>query len=151
MEHSSVSFSDYGLKNTAHRQLIYDLLRNQHRPVRADDLYKEMANQNQSISLSTVYRILDAFVSKGLVMKVTFENDGIIYYELPHSKHTHHLICLSCHEVIHFEHCPMHEFEHYLAEKTHFLIADHQLDVYGYCPKCISKQPDKMEKGHTHE
>lgn len=142
-KNKTLSLTTYGLKNTSQRKALYELLQKQNQPVKAEDLYKELQNKNIAISLSTIYRILDAFLEKGIVSKTTIDNDGVIYYEVPSSKHFHHLICLSCHKIVNFENCPVHDFEDELANKTNFAIAYHQLDVYGYCPECLAKMKEK--------
>ncbi|MFR9127300.1 MAG: transcriptional repressor [Acidaminococcus intestini] len=58
--------------------------------------------------------------------------------------HTHNLICLGCHKVIHIHGCPLHDFSEDLAKKTDFDIVGHDLTLYGYCTNCQKK------KGRVH-
>ena len=70
-----------GMKSTRHRKAILLLLEQSDHPMTAEELYIALREKTASINLSTVYRTLDTFVSKNLVIKSTMD-DGKARYEL---------------------------------------------------------------------
>jgi len=124
-----------GMKNTRHRNAILLLLEQSDHPVSAEELYISLREKTASINLSTVYRTLDTFVSKNLVIKATMD-DGKARYELNHHEHKHHLFCVGCHKVISIEDCPMGELQESLKKKMDFEVTGHKLEIYGYCHNC---------------
>ncbi|MFH5881730.1 MAG: Fur family transcriptional regulator [Candidatus Izemoplasmataceae bacterium] len=128
-----------GLKKTKHRILILDILDNNDEFLSADDIYLKAKEVDDSISLSTVYRILEQFTKSELITPITVDYSKQVLYELKHDEHTHHLICLNCKKVIHVKGCPIHDYQKDLANKYGFKMAEHKLDFYGYCKKCASK------------
>ncbi len=124
-----------GMKSTRHRNAILLLLEQSEHPMTAEELYIAIREKTASINLSTVYRTLDTFVSKNLVIKSTMD-DGKARYELNHHEHKHHLFCVGCHKVISFEDCPMGELQENLKKKLDFDVTGHKLEIYGYCHNC---------------
>ncbi|MFZ3130916.1 MAG: Fur family transcriptional regulator [Desulfosporosinus sp.] len=129
-----------GMKSTRHRNAILLLLEQSEQPITAEELYLSLREKTASINLSTVYRTLDTFVSKNLVIKSTMD-DGKARYELNHHEHKHHLYCVGCHKVISIEDCPMGELQEILKKKIDFDVTGHKLEIYGYCHNC-----KKLEK-----
>src|SRR5680860_1321831 len=82
-----------GMKNTRHRKAILLLLEQSEHPKTAEELYIALREKTTSINLSTVYRTLDTFISKNLVIKSTMD-DGKARYELNQHEHKHHLCLL---------------------------------------------------------
>lgn len=134
-----------GLKKTKHRILLLDLMHQEHDFLSADDLFTKAKEIDSSISLSTVYRILESFVENGLVDPITLDHQKQLYYELKHTEHSHHLICRKCQKVIHVKGCPVHRFEDELADEYHFKIEKHRLEFYGLCEDC-KKSENKESK-----
>lgn len=143
MSHHEISsniLQEHGLSQTKHRQLVLDILGATHQFLTADQLYLEIVKQDESVSLSTVYRIVDVFTQKGILHKVMMEGSAQAYYELAHAHHCHHLICTECHRVIHIEGCPIQSYEHTIANQYAFIIQDHRLEIYGICKDCQAHQ-----------
>ena len=124
-----------GMKSTRHRNAILLFLEQSEQPITAEELYISLREKTASINLSTVYRTLDIFVSKNLVLKSTMD-DGKARYELNHHEHKHHLFCVGCHKVISIEDCPMGELQEILKKKIDFDVTGHKLEIYGYCHNC---------------
>lgn len=133
-------FSRLGIKNTKQRKMVLNLLKNTDELLSAEQIYTGLKNQDENINLSTVYRILELFVSKGILVKSTIPNDSKSVFEINHSEHQHHLICMRCKKIIPVNSCPLENFEKSLRENTEFDITGHKLEIFGYCPKCKSKE-----------
>lgn len=129
-----------GLKKTKHRILLLDLFHQSDGFLTADDLYSKAKDIDDSISLSTVYRILESFVECAIVSPVSLDHEKQLYYELKHEEHAHHLICTECHKVIHVHACPVHSFEESLEKEHHFHVTKHKLEFYGVCEECMHEK-----------
>jgi Fur family ferric uptake transcriptional regulator len=130
-------FQARGLKNTQARDYIVHMLENQ--VMTAETIYLKIKKQFKKIALSTVYRIIDQFIKKGIIEKVIIPSDDEIYFQLA-SKHQHQLVCKQCHHVSKIEDCPLEEFEGRVQKKYHFNFQEHQLMFFGICQNC---QPEK--------
>lgn len=133
-----------GLKCTPARVQVLQLLLTQQEVLSADEVFEKLLQAGAKLNFSTVYRILESFTEKKLTEKVLLPQSrkyGFLVYTL---SHTHHLICLGCHKVVNIEGCPLHGFEEDLAQKSHFQIVGHYLELYGYCEECQKKDfPDE--------
>ena len=99
-----------------------------------------MKSDDAAISLSTVYRMLDAFEAKGLVEKEGSMVDGKALYELVSHVHHHHLRCLECQRIAVVEGCPLEDYEKALERATRFHVTGHKLELTGYCADCMGKR-----------
>jgi len=140
LENNKKKFAGRGIKNTRQRNLIYDILKHNEVPVTAEYIYMRLMEANNPISLSTVYRILDVFVSKGLALKTHFSNEDKAMYEIDRVDHKHYLICVCCKKIIALDYCPLKVYEKSLEQKTCFDITGHKLQIYGRCPECKHKE-----------
>ncbi|MFP4286864.1 MAG: Fur family transcriptional regulator [Candidatus Izemoplasmataceae bacterium] len=125
-----------GLKKTKHRLMVLNILDQETMFLSADDIYLKAKELDDSVSLSTIYRILEQFTKTDIVTPVTVDYSKQVLYELSHDEHTHHLICLGCKKVIHIKGCPIHNYQNEIASDYHFNIKNHKLDFYGYCESC---------------
>lgn len=125
-----------GIKSTRHRNAILELLEESEAPLTAEQLFIALRDKTASIDLSTVYRTLDTFISKNLVIKSNRVDDGKALFELNHHEHKHHLLCVGCHKLISMEDCPMVELQEVLKKKMDFDVTGHKLEIYGYCHDC---------------
>lgn len=110
----------------------------QNKTLSAEDLFMMLKKGDASINLSTVYRTLELFTAKALVIKNTLPNDGKIRYEINRQAHEHHIVCLGCHKVMPLDEtqCPLESLEKNLKKNTGFQVTEHKLELYGYCPDC---------------
>lgn len=132
-----VVFKKYGIKNTVQRQAVYNYLTEASTPITAEQIYMDLTQrESDAMNLSTVYRILDLFTRKGLVLKSNLQADGKSTYEMNHMEHRHHLICVKCNSIVPIKGCPLEDYEKRLSESTDYQILEHHLEILGICPKC---------------
>ncbi len=139
MQRDQIELHQRGMKNTKQRNMVYHVLKQSESPLTADDIFSELQRQSCHISLSTVYRVLELFTDRGLIIKTTLLLQNKAVYEFINKDQTHYLICMHCHRNIPIEYCPVHEIEEDLVRKTQFKIIGHRLDIYGFCPECQKK------------
>lgn len=125
-----------GYRNSKNRNAVLKLLQDANEPVTADYIYDELRKTNPSVSLSTVYRILESLTSSNITVKLLIMNDNKARYEIRNFKHVHHLICKSCNKLIPIDCCPIKWFENKQWEDTGFTVTGHRLEIYGICSEC---------------
>lgn len=126
-----------GIKSTKQRVAVIEELYTSPTPLSADDIFMSLKDKgSENLSLSTVYRILDTFVKKEVVVKSALMDGGKALYEIITDTHRHNLICLKCHKIMPISGCPLKDFEKTLEDTTGFKISGHKMEVYGICPEC---------------
>jgi len=137
-----------GLKNTKHRIKLLEILDSSSQPISADEIYAKIRVYDDRISLSTVYRSLEALAKNDLVNKVMFENDTRTSFEINRLVHHHFLICTDCNKIITVDDCPIHEYEEEVSHSRGFYVIGHKLELYGYCSHCAKKR--NLNESHAH-
>ena len=86
----------------------------------------------------TVYRMIDAFVQKGLVREVDIRGERARYELAETGDDHHHLVCTSCHAVEDFDGCDVERIVRTaLARARRFSsVTSHSFDLYGLCKAC---------------
>ncbi len=124
-----------GLRVTDQRALILEIIRRGQGHLDADEIYRRARERKPRLSLSTVYRTLQALKNLGLVEELHFD-DAHHHYEVKPSAEHHHLVCLGCGKVVEF-HIPLSRYiKRNVAEAKDFEIAATELRMTGYCSKC---------------
>ncbi|WP_288843923.1 Fur family transcriptional regulator [uncultured Megasphaera sp.] len=126
----------YGLKSTRTRNMVLHMFIENEGVLTAETIYRQLIGDQHRINFSTVYRILEMFTEKKVIIKTLLPNSRTYGFLLRASGHTHRLICLRCHQIVEIADCPLSDFENILAQNTHFQIAGHHLEIYGYCQIC---------------
>ncbi|ADY54528.1 ferric uptake regulator, Fur family [Syntrophobotulus glycolicus DSM 8271] len=124
-----------GLKRTRQRESVLTVLELSEKPLSASDICSAMEKNGDAAWLSTVYRILELFIKKGLVIKTTVINNEMAVYELNRFKHQHYAVCINCHKMIPMADCPMEKFIPKLEDED-FQVMGHNLEVFGFCRDC---------------
>lgn len=119
-----------GLKATLPRLRILEVLENADpRHLSAEDVYKSLLEAGDDVGLATVYRVLNQFVSAGLVVSHNFDS-GHALYELASDDHHDHMIDVDTGEVLEFVDEEIEKLQHEIAERHGFALEDHSLVLY---------------------
>ncbi len=129
------------LKATKKRELILQIMKEESRPMTADEIYEKTSGL-LTMNVSTVYRALHLMTEKGILEK-TVRQDKKAYYTLRRHDHCHHLVCTECHAVIPIDSCPLEELAEALEKETGFQITGHSLQFDGICPVCAKKASEQ--------
>lgn len=123
------------LKVTHARTAVLQLLSDQDAPIDVGGIVNHLQKQRVDADKVTVYRILDAFVKKGLVERLEF-GEGKFRFELSDRRKHHHLICEQCGNIEDISDCNIAILEKEIAKKKHFLVKRHALEFFGLCQNC---------------
>ncbi len=126
----------HGIKSTTQRNIVLDLLHEMDGPASAEDLYLKAVSLYPSVNLSTIYRMLELFHSKNIVVKNMLSESKKTIYELNTDTHKHYMVCMKCKRIFPLEHCPCFLIEKAVSEYSDFEIRDHKLEIMGYCASC---------------
>lgn len=124
-----------GMRVTNQRALILEIIRHGRGHLDADEVYRRARQKQPRLSLSTVYRTLQAFKRLGLIEEVHFDEAHHHYEVKPSSEH-HHLVCLGCGKIIEF-HYPLARYvKKNVSGAKDFDIVSTEVRMTGYCPQC---------------
>ena len=134
MAHAN-DLKNIGLKATLPRLKILELFQSsKQRHMTAEDVYRQLMQQNIDIGLATVYRVLMQFEQADILKRSHFESERAVY-ELNEGEHHDHLVCLDCGRVEEFHDPEIEALQVKIAKKKGFEIADHALSLYARCSK----------------
>jgi Fur family ferric uptake transcriptional regulator len=132
----SQELRDAGLKITLPRIKILQILESSDvHHLSAEDVYKQLLQNDEEIGLATVYRVLTQFEEAGLVARHRFEG-GHSVFEIASDDHHDHLVCVKCGRVEEFVDAEIEARQRVIAQNMGFDLTDHKLNMYGLCPDC---------------
>lgn|SRR5574344_616845 len=129
-----------GCRTSKNRDDVINILKKQESPISVEDIFNELKFENEKLSLSTVYRIVEKLTSLNVVRKAAVLDDNKSLYELVKDGHNHYMICVKCKKMIPIDGCPIEELEKKIATDTGFNITGHKFELYGECQSCIDKE-----------
>lgn len=139
MAAESQELRDAGLKITLPRLKILQILESSTvHHLSAEDVYKQLLQNDEEIGLATVYRVLTQFEEAGLVCRHHFEG-GHSVFELASEEHHDHIVCVKCGRVEEFADEEIEARQRLIADRLGFELTDHNLNMYGLCPQCTQK------------
>lgn len=127
-----------GFKATPGRVALLKLLRETQKPLSIQDIRKQLTGKK--LDQATVYRVLEALRSKGIIEMVNMEH-GHAHFELV-SAHHHHAICTNCGKVVDVSRCKTKKLDEEVKKIAGFTnIYRHSLEFFGLCKSCAAKLP----------
>ena len=124
---------DAGLKVTHQRTAIYGMLASTERHPTPEEVYSEIRTQLPSLSLATVYKVLDQFYQHGILRKVSTETQ-VARYDANLSPH-HHLVCSSCGIILDVK--TEGEMEGFsVSAENGFRVSNYVVIFHGLCAAC---------------
>ncbi len=126
-----------GMRVTNERSIILGAMRQGH--FDANEIYRRARRKDPHLSLSTVYRTMQAFKKIGLVDELHL-SDTHHHYEVKPSTEHHHLVCLGCGRVIEFHYPLSRHIKRSVPEAKDFTISETEFNIKGYCSQCRQKK-----------
>ena len=121
-----------GLKVTPQRLAILEAIIKLNNHPTADNIIDYIRNNHPNIATATVYKVLDALVANGLIIKVKTEKD-VMRYDAVMERH-HHLYCSESDRIEDFVDTELTDMiEKYFEKKkiSGFKIEDVKLQIIG--------------------
>lgn len=132
--------AQHGLKSTRQRSLIVDTFFDMDGHHTVEDLWSRVRQQDQRVSVATVYRTMKLLSDCGLAHARNF-GDGQTRYEAAVGRHHHdHLICTRCGLIVEFENDKIEAMQEAVARKHGFTVLSHKMELYGLCKSCQRAQ-----------
>jgi Fur family ferric uptake transcriptional regulator len=126
-----------GFKATPGRLALLELFNKTEKPLSIKDIQKSLKQAN--LDQATIYRIISALESKGIIRQVDFQH-GHAHYELTSREHHHHLICEQCGKIVDISKCDTSKVERQALKIGNFSkINKHSLEFFGICNICAKK------------
>ncbi len=128
-----------GVRLTALRKRVLELVWQSHKPLGAYDILAELTAQDgRRAAPPTVYRALDFLLENGLVHRIASLN---AFIGCNHPEHPHQgqfLICRNCHTAIELEQPSISEAIEHAARGVNFQVEGQTVEVVGLCQPCRS-------------
>jgi Fur family transcriptional regulator, peroxide stress response regulator len=123
---------------TPQRLAVLANLENRRDHPSAEKIYQEVRRQLPAISFNTVYKTLEVFCEKGLVLKVNPLHEAARYDG--DTSHHAHLVCRRCHHIIDLP-WKAPAASAITAEDLQGFRVEHQaLTLWGLCPRCQGRK-----------
>jgi Fur family peroxide stress response transcriptional regulator len=119
---------------TPQRLAVLSILESRRDHPTAEQIYHEVRQGLPAISFNTVYKTLEVFCQKGLVIKVNPLHE-VARYDVETDHHAH-LICRKCHFIVDLpdEVAPAPAIPE--EARAGFKVERHSLIFWGLCPQC---------------
>ena len=126
------------MKYSKQHALIHSYVTGSRAHPTADEIYLNLKQQNQKLSLGTVYRNLNRLVNDKKIMRllVPGSSDRYDHNDFSHS----HLVCSHCCKIFDIKLDILHKAEDIIKEQTGFEADDISLTVSGSCNDCLKKR-----------
>lgn len=119
-----------GVRITRQRVAILSALAGSNDHPTAENILERARNQDETVSLATVYRTLSVLVERGTVLRNEFDGTGA-RFELANKPHHDHLIDVDTGQVIEFTSPKIEQLQAEIARELGYDIVDHRLELYG--------------------
>jgi Fur family transcriptional regulator, ferric uptake regulator len=126
-EHAAVVLRGAGLRASAGRQAVVELLGRQSCLLTAQEIADELRAEGSAGSTATVYRALETLHELGLLRR--FDAEGVARYEPvdPSGDHHHHIVLEDSGDVIPFEDEELERAIAGLGERLGMLVTSHDI------------------------
>lgn len=126
-----------GLRLTALRRRVLELVWQSHKPLGAYDILGVLSEQDgRRAAPPTVYRALDFLLENGLVHRIASLNAFIGCVHPEHAHQGQFLICRSCHVAVELEQQSISEAIVSGAAGIGFTVEAQTVEVVGLCTNC---------------
>jgi Fur family ferric uptake transcriptional regulator len=126
----------HGYRLTPQRHAVLKTIADSHDHLTPAEICERVRQENPTIGLATVYRVINLLAELKLICRVSLGGDSQSYIMRRPVEHHHHLVCSQCGRAVDFTSCDLSQLEQQLSKDTGFDIEGHLLEFYGKCPSC---------------
>lgn len=125
---------------TRQRELILGcLIEHKEQHVTADEIMRLLAEREEPVGKTTVYRMLDKLVGEGTVRKYIAEEGKSACYQYIDGdgcNYHFHLKCVRCNKLFHVECDYLNELDVHILACHGFMVDNTKTVLYGVCSDC---------------
>lgn len=132
--------TEHGLRMTGQRRTIAGVLSDAHDHPDVEEVWRRAHAVDVHISLSTVYRTLKLFASKGILERHDFGHGRGRYEEAARGHHDH-MIDVTTGRVIEFQNEEIERLQERIAREHGYKLVGHRLELYGVALAAKKKSP----------
>jgi Fur family ferric uptake transcriptional regulator len=136
---SSASSSRPRTRQTWQKQAIDEILDASSDFLSAQQVHEAVAETGRSVSLATVYRVLQAQVEDGVVDILALDDGQTLFRKCASTGHHHHLVCRNCRATEEIAAPKVEQWADHVGADFGYTDIDHTLEIYGLCPRCAHK------------
>lgn len=127
---AQIELKRHGLKVTMPRIKVLEVLESADpHHLSAEDVYRELLKVDQSVSFTTIYRVLSQFEAAGIIERHNFD-DGHAVYELASTEHHDHMVDMDTGVVTEFVSDRIEALQREVAAQHGFELVNHELVLY---------------------
>ena len=128
-------------RKTGQKEFLLNYLeKHKNKHLNIQDVYLDLKDE---MGMTTIYRIMNSLIEKGMVNKIPLENkQGYCYmYSPKHEECTkhYHLVCEKCNQLFHFESKEIPKITKEAEQNEDFEIDNNRVVFYGICKGCKRK------------
>jgi Fur family peroxide stress response transcriptional regulator len=123
-----------GLALTIQRRTILEALASRYDHPTVDQVYEDIKENLKGVSRTTVYRVLETFVSIGIARKIS-NPESKARFDADTNRH-HHLTCLKCGKVLDLHDSTLDSLSPKNGTLQEFEILDYSITFNGFCSNC---------------
>jgi Fe2+ or Zn2+ uptake regulation protein len=124
-----------GYRLTPQRNMILSVIQEADGHLSIEQIAARVQKLNPYVNLSTIYRTLELLRELGLVRENHLPGEQP-HFEAADGTAHHHLVCRSCHAVIHLDDTLLGKLHEQLQREFHFHNITLDLVAAGYCQSC---------------
>jgi Fur family transcriptional regulator, ferric uptake regulator len=139
MQHSSDVLREAGLRASAGRTAVVELLGRQSCLLTAQEIADQLREQGSAGSTATVYRALETLHELGLVRR--FDSEGLARYEPvdPSGEHHHHIVLDPSGDVVPFDDAELERAMAGIGQRLGLVLTSHEVILRG---RLIDEPPE---------
>ena len=125
-------------RNTVQREQILNAVRLTCNHPTAEQIYSIVKQQNDKISLGTVYRNLNRLAQEGLIIRLEIPGECDRYDSITNNHY--HICCTECKEFCDIDIPYRADIQAQAESVSSYKIDSHSIIFKGLCPKCQQKK-----------
>lgn len=128
------SLRQHGFRVTPQRRVILKAIWDNGEHASLAEVLADVQRADPNISPATVYRAVELFIARGLVIATRIGNDTV--YEIASDHPHHHLLCRACGMDQKLDHARVRSLMDDIDQEYHFLVETEHLILLGLCAHC---------------
>lgn len=136
---SQASSSRPRTRNTWQKQAIDEILATNTDFLSAQQIHQSVAESGRSVSLATVYRVLQSQVEDGVIDILALDDGQTLFRKCATTGHHHHLVCRNCRATEEIAAPKIEQWADHVGTEFGYTAIDHTLEIHGLCPQCAQK------------